>query len=114
MIFEPFDVAVVQFPYADMPVVRKRPAIILSGHLAFGAFSGAVITAMVSAPLASSWPLDVSLTDIDCAGLYKPSIVRMKLMTIDVRLIDRKLGALGAIDRQAVRAALQGVLAAVL
>ncbi len=43
---------------------------------------------------------------LDATGLPVPSVVRMKLFTLDDRLIERRAGALGPDDVSAVRAAL--------
>ena len=55
------------------------------------------------------WPLDVPVADLTSAGLPAPSLVRMKLFTLDDRLVERRAGALGAPDAAAARAALVGV-----
>jgi len=41
----------------------------------------------------------VPLTDPPAAGLPAPSLVRMKLLTLDDRSVERKAGALGAAKR---------------
>ncbi len=111
--FDPFDVVVVEFPFVDMPVIKRRPAVVLSAHDSFGALTGAAMTAMISAPLQSSWPHDVSIADPVIAGLNKPSLIRMKIMTIDLRLFVRRIGTLGEKDRHSVRAAVGEAMAGI-
>jgi mRNA interferase MazF len=58
----------------------------------------------------SSWPLDV-LIDGAKAGLRAPSKVRMKIFTLDNRLILKRAGNLQESDRRAVAQALIGLSA---
>jgi mRNA interferase MazF len=55
-------------------------------------------------------PLDVPIADLSAAGLPAPSLVRMKLFTLDDRLIERRAGALGREDARRVRATLARAL----
>ena len=48
------------------------------------------------------WLLDVPISDLHEAGLTSPSIVRMKLFTLDNRLIIRQAGKLSNADGQSV------------
>lgn len=57
------------------------------------------------------WPMDVVI-DSDAAGLHAPSKVRMKLFTLDNRLIVLKAGSLTPVDRRAVAAVVRKLLAA--
>jgi mRNA interferase MazF len=114
VIFDTFDVVIVDFPFADMPMVKRRPAIVLSAHEKFGAPTGVAVTAMISAPLRTSWPHDIAITDTGIAGLHKPSFIRMKLMTVDFCRFERRVGTLGEADRRSVGVALREVLAGVL
>jgi mRNA interferase MazF len=54
----------------------------------------------------------VTLLDLKAAGLSHPSVVRMKIFTLDERFVLRKAGALAAPDRAAVRRALAMLLPA--
>jgi len=58
------------------------------------------------------WPLDVPITDEASAGLTAPSLVRMKLFTLDHRLILRKAGNIARADRRAVLDSLVHLLVA--
>jgi mRNA interferase MazF len=62
--------------------------------------------AMITSAKNSDWPLDVDIQDLDMAGLPSASIVRMKLFTLDERLVLRKAGRLGENDRNRVSQAL--------
>jgi mRNA interferase MazF len=67
-----------------------------------------MITTLGSAP----WPLDAPIGDLAAAGLPAASVVRMKLFTLDHRLVLRKAGQLAAKDRRAVEKALRELLEA--
>ena len=108
--FEAFDVVVVPFPFTDRAATKRRPALVLSERSAFNAGIGHAVLAMITSASHSGWPLDVPLSDLHAAGLTSASVVRMKLFTLDERLILRKAGSLAAADRKAVAAALRKLL----
>ena len=108
--FEAFDVVVVPFPFTDRAATKRRPALVLSERSAINAGIGHVVLAMITSASHSDWPLDVPLADLRAAGLTSASVVRMKLFTLDDRLILRKAGSLAAADRKAVAAALRKLL----
>lgn len=110
MTFEAFDVVVVPFPFTDRAASKRRPALVLSDRSAFNADVGHVVLAMITSASHSEWSLDVRLTDLHTAGLASASVVRMKLFTLDERLILRKAGSLAIADRKAVAAALRKLL----
>jgi PemK-like, MazF-like toxin of type II toxin-antitoxin system len=85
---------------------------VLSERSAFNARIGHVVLAMITSASHSDWPLDVPLSDLHSAGLSSASVVRMKLFTLDDRLILRRAGSLAAVDRKAVAVALRKLLKA--
>ena len=62
---------------------------------------------MITSARHSTWPLDTPITDLGAAGLPVPSIVRMKLFTLDHHLIIARLGDLSPADCVAVHQALK-------
>jgi mRNA interferase MazF len=80
---------------------------VLSERAAFSAGAGHVVLAMITSASHSDWPLDAPLPDLHAAGLTSASVERMKLFTLDERLILRKAGSLAAADRKAIAAALR-------
>ena len=66
---------------------------------------------MITSQNNPDWPLDTKITGNRKAGLTAPSKVRMKLFTLDNRLIVRKIGTLTDTDKKAVAKALQRLLA---
>lgn len=96
--YEPGDVVVVPFPFTDRLASKRRPALVCSSAPYNGA-TRHVVLAMITTARHSKWPGDVSIGDLDAAGLPAPSIVRWKLFTLDSSLILRRAGALAADDR---------------
>ncbi|MES2366333.1 MAG: type II toxin-antitoxin system PemK/MazF family toxin [Pseudomonadota bacterium] len=102
MSYERFDVVKVPFPFTDKAQTKKRPALILSTNAAFNAPAGHSVLAMITSAKNPAWPLDVGVTDLTAAGLPAPSVVRMKLFTLDHRFVLGKIGRLDASDEAAV------------
>jgi len=100
-IFDKFSVIVVPFPFTDQQASKKRPALVLSGA-AFNASVQHSVLAMITSAKNSNWLLDVAISDLPSAGLSSASIIRMKLFTLDNRLIIKQVGTLADADRQAV------------
>jgi len=110
MIFEPGDVVIVPFPFMDAAHAKTRPALVLSNAQDNEATGGTVL-AMITTAANSAWPTDTPLEDLDAAGLPRTCVVRSKLFTLDNRLISRRIGALAARDRTAVRKIMQRLIA---
>jgi mRNA interferase MazF len=98
VIFDRFDTAVVPFPFAEVPVVKRRPVVILSGR-AFNTDTGSSLVAMVTTSTVVTWAGDVQIEDLSAAGLSVACRIRMRLATVPNTLILRPLGRLAAIDR---------------
>ena len=101
MIFEPFDVVVVPFPFTDRETERRRPALVVSSP-DFNTTHDQSILAMITSA-GGDWPSDVAIRDWHEAGLSVPCKVRLKLFTLDDALILRKTGVLSGRDAEAVR-----------
>ncbi|MDN5870327.1 MAG: type II toxin-antitoxin system PemK/MazF family toxin [Nitrococcus sp.] len=108
MTFEAGDVVVVPFPFTDRKASKRRPALVLSDSGKFNA--GHTVLAMITGRRHPRWPLDVPIQDGPAAGLTAPSVVRMKLFTLDNRLILRKAGALAGKDAKSVAVSLKKLL----
>jgi mRNA interferase MazF len=105
-----YDIVVVPFPFTDRRTSKRRPALALSSQT-FSAESGHTVLAMITSAANPAWPMDVSIEPA-AAGLRAPSLIRMKLFTLDNRLILRKVGSLAERDRRAVAVSIQKLLAA--
>ena len=102
MTFNRFDVVVVPFPFTDRSTTKRRPALVLSDANTFNQQVGQCVLAMITSADHSDWPLDVEIAELDAAGLTSASVVRMKLFTLDNRLIIRQAGRLSSADRSNV------------
>ena len=100
---------VAPFPFVDRPGVKRRPALVISAK-AFEP-SGHAMLAMITTSARRSWPGDVELLDPAEAGLHRSCIVRLKLFTLDQRLILKTAGGLSKRDRESVGASLRRYLA---
>jgi len=98
-----FDVVVVPFPFTDQKTDKKRPALVLSDASQFNDETQSCVMAMITNIKNPDWPLDTKIGSIQKTGLPAPSKVRMKLFTLDSRLIIKKIGSLAAKDQKAVR-----------
>ncbi len=110
MTFKAFDVVVVPFPFTDRTTTKRRPALVISNENKFNKKVGQSVLAMITSANNSDWPLDTTIQDLDAAGLPSSSVVRMKLFTLDDRLVLRKAGQLSSRDQRAVRLVLQEIL----
>jgi len=110
VIYKPFDVVVVPFPFTDLKEDKRRPALVLSDDKNFNNHSGNCVLAMITSQNNPDWPLDTPIRSIRKSGLKAPSKVRMKLFTLDNRLIIKKIGQLSNKDQKRVVKALQNLL----
>lgn len=108
VIFEPGDVVVVPFPFTDRQTTKRRPALVLSNATQFDV--GHCVLAMITSHGNATWLLDTTIQNGASAGLKAASIVRMKLFTLDNRLILQKIGHLETTDAQAVSTNLKALL----
>ncbi|MGA7875561.1 MAG: type II toxin-antitoxin system PemK/MazF family toxin [Desulfoferrobacter sp.] len=109
MIYEPFDVVVVPFPFTDSARSKRRPALVLSQNKNFGHVIGHSVLAMITSQKNEPWPLDCKIKDKKQSGLTAASLVRMKLFTLDNRFILRKIGRLSKSDQKQVKQSLSQI-----
>ena len=96
MICDLGDVVVVPFPFVDQPASKRRPALVLS-NIDFNT-AGYSILSMITTKQHPAWPGDTQITEIDDCGLRSPCLIRLKIFTLDNRLILKKIGKLGQSD----------------
>lgn len=110
--FQPFDVVVVPFPYADRLAEKRRPAVVVSSERLY-ADHRICWLAMITSASNPAWTSDVAISDLASTALPAPSVVRpAKLATVDVGRIVRRIGKLSAADAARVKGALQAFSAA--
>lgn len=108
--FEVWDIVKVPFPYADRPVRRRRPGLVI-GAGALRRDHGLLWLAMITSAANRGWSGDIAISDLTEAGLPVPSIVRpAKIATIEARDAE-PLGTLPVADRAGVANTLKTVLA---
>lgn len=110
MTYKLFDVVVVPFPFTDQNTEKRRPALVLSDQNNFNNLTQNCVLAMITSAKNPDWPLDARIGSLKKAGLPAPSKVRMKLFTLDSRLIIKKTGGLASKDQKAVKNSLQQLM----
>lgn len=109
MIFERFDVVVVPFPFVDAPETRPRPALVLTTG-AFNRANSHAVLAMITRATHPRWPSDHPIADLGPTGLRHASVIRWKIVTLDNRIIQRRIGTVDGINRAGCEALLAGAL----
>ncbi len=106
---EVFDIVVVPFPFTDRASTKRRPAIVITSSTFNNAQRNSVL-AMITSAEQSEWLGDCPIADLNAAGLTNDCVVRLKLFTLDHRLIIRKSGALSSADQKQLKAKWKGLL----
>ncbi len=101
MIYSQWDVVTVPFPFTDKPAAKRRPALVLS-NAAFNG-SGHTVLAMITTRGHRRWPGDSEIKEHSAAGLRLSCLVRLKVFTIDNRLLLKKIGRLSENDAATVK-----------
>ncbi len=96
MICESWDVVTVPFPFVEKGSTKRRPALVISNER-FNK-GGHTILAMITTKTHLPWPGDTEIGDHAVAGLRLPCIVRLKIFTLDNRLILKRIGHLDQTD----------------
>lgn len=104
-----FDIVVVPFPFTDRASTKRRPAIVISAGTFNKAQSNSVL-AMITSAEQSEWLGDCPIADLKAAGLTNECVIRLKLFTLDHRLIIRKAGTLSSADQKQLKAKWKGLL----
>ena len=107
--FDPFDIVVVPFPYADRLAEKRRPALVISNRKL--AAHGLIWVAMITSAENQPWPSDVTIAEFRRTGLPAPSVVRpAKIACIEPSRIDRRIGRLDKTAARSVAQRLRGFL----
>jgi mRNA interferase MazF len=96
------DIVLIVFPFTNNLGVKKRPALVL-----LDADDNDILVARITSKIVDS-RYDFQIRDWKNAGLLVPSFVRLhKIATLEIKLIDKKLGSLSALEAQKVSALLK-------
>ena len=109
MTYNPFDVVTVPFPFTEIAVAKRRPALVVSSSL-FNRQHSQVILLMITTARFSTWVSDVELLDYEFSNLKPNSKVRFKIFTLDATIITARIGQLSTTDQASVADALNQVL----
>jgi len=108
MISERFDV-VVAFPFGDSAKRKPGPGL-GSLRLGFQSRQSPHVLAMITRAGDMDCPSDHAIRDLSSTGLRHASVVRWKLLTLDNRIIPRRIGRLEREDRNACAGCLAPIL----
>lgn len=102
VIYNPFSVVVVPFPFVDSPKTKRRPTVVISS-MNYQIQTDHLTLLMITSALHSPWFADYEITHLTAAGLHSKSIIRQKIFTIDKRLIIEKIGTLDQEDIKSLK-----------
>ena len=102
MIFKAFDVIAVPFPFTDRDATKRRPALVISNEL-FNEQHDQLVLAMITTTTNNVWPSDVSLTNWQEAGLKVACHFRLKLFTLDQKMVLKTIGHLSSQDIKSIQ-----------
>jgi mRNA interferase MazF len=102
MIYKPWDIILVPFPFTDLTTNKKRPALVIS-PVEYNKGLDVIIMFITSNINAPERPGDYHLKKWKEAGLPKPSMTRMKLATVDKNIIIKKFARLKETDKKAIQ-----------
>jgi mRNA interferase MazF len=91
------DIILIPFPFSDLSTLKQRPAFVISSDSYNKIHADIIICAITSHIPKQTEPFDYKMTsdDIKHAGLPKESLIKLdKIVTIDKRLVRKKLGSL--------------------
>ncbi len=101
MIYEPFSIVLVPFPFTDKNTTKKRPALTIS-TVEYQQHTSHITLLMITSAKNSAWYNDHAIRFLEEAGLNTPSMIRQKIFTLDSQLILKKIGALSSKDKKEV------------
>jgi mRNA interferase MazF len=105
----PYDIVVVPFPFTDRQTSKRRPALVLSSAH-FNQSIQQVVLAMITSAQQFPWPGDQPIEHLAEAGLTTACLIRLKLFTLDARLVIRRTGTLAPSDQHKLAHAWSGLL----
>ncbi|ACI99872.1 type II toxin-antitoxin system PemK/MazF family toxin [Rhodospirillum centenum] len=107
--FEPLEVVTVPFPFVERPVLKRRPAVVISRPVRQDRL-GLIWVVMITSARNEAWPGDIPVADITLAGLSRPSVIRPCKMSVIEPAEIRAIGRLDADGIDALTRALAEIL----
>lgn len=101
--FDKGDIVLLPFPFTNLKTTKRRPGLVISPKI-FNKSGDSTILLMTSNVATMPKEGDVLVSQFKSAGLPKPTLVRMKFVTIANALILKKIGRLPATDMKRVKA----------
>ena len=101
--FDKGDIVLLPFPFTNLKTTKRRPGLVISPKV-FNKSGDSTILFMTSNVATLPKEGDVLVSQFKSAGLPKPTLVRMKFVTIAKALILKKIGKLPAADMKRVKA----------
>ncbi|MFZ5630541.1 MAG: type II toxin-antitoxin system PemK/MazF family toxin [Spirochaetota bacterium] len=101
--FDKGDIVLVPFPISNLKTLKRRPALVISPKV-FNKGGDSTLLFMTSNVKTPPREGDVLIKNFKTAGLPKPTLVRMKFVTIANALILKKIGHLPPADMKRVKA----------
>jgi mRNA interferase MazF len=93
VVYNPFDIVKVPFPFTDQYAVKHRPALVISSEQ-YQVNYGHCILMMITSAKQSTWIDDIEIENLSMTGLTYPSKIRFKIFSLESLLISSKLGTL--------------------
>lgn len=107
--YEPGDVVLVRIIFTNQSGAKRRPAAVIS-TVDYNDHRGDVVVVPITSNISSLLFADSPLNDWRQAGLYRPSVAKGVVQTIEQTVIVRPLGRLSDRDAAAIRSTLQLML----
>ena len=97
MIYKKWDIILVSFPFTNLRSSKKRPALVISPD-EYNSSEDLIIAFITSQIDRAYKPGDYHIQEWQQAKLPKPSMIRMKLATIEKSIVVKKMGQLSEND----------------
>ena len=110
MILNPFEIAIVPFPFSDyLNQTKFRPALVLSNEK-YNKETGCTIFAMITSAKHSKFWGDCLIANYKTTNLENDCIVRMKIFSLDNSLIKTRIGFVDGNDAVSISKNLSNIL----
>ena len=104
------DIVLVTFPFTNLQVTKKRPAVIISS-LSYNQTRPDFILMAITSQIKNERSIgEYILQDWQQAGLLKPSMIKPLIATLEQNKIVKNMGQLSNTDREMLNAIIQTIL----